>query len=261
MTGARDEEAEPAAATVLATILTYNAPDALVRCLRAVLQQTRPPDAVVVVDNASVRPVADVLREAGLDGGVSVLRQVANGGPAGGHAAALGAFLSSEHARAWVMDDDCVPEPGCLKALLREAQSRRRPAFVFPRWVQPDGAVTHYPAWCGFLIAREIVEQVGLPMEELFWWAEDTEYLFWRIPRAGHPAVHAPAATVHHTQVRAVHGNPPWKYYYETRNNVFFHLYVKRRLGRLPQKLTLTVARATFRERKGRARIFAMIVR
>ena len=49
-----------------------------------------------------------------------------------------------------------------------------------------DGSLGVWPSWCGFVVARQIVEAVGLPMAELFWWAEDTEYLQWRIPEAGY---------------------------------------------------------------------------
>jgi GT2 family glycosyltransferase len=46
----------PSEHCVLATILTYNAPKALVSCLEAIRAQTTPPDGILVVDNASRRP-------------------------------------------------------------------------------------------------------------------------------------------------------------------------------------------------------------
>ena len=42
---------------VLAVVLTHNAPESLERCLLAIDAQTTPPQAVLVVDNASNPPV------------------------------------------------------------------------------------------------------------------------------------------------------------------------------------------------------------
>ncbi|MGH9151957.1 MAG: glycosyltransferase [Acidimicrobiales bacterium] len=249
--------------TVLAIVLTYNAPASLRACLRALDGQTRRPESVLVVDNASVTPTEEAVAGLGLPEGWSrVMRQASNGGPAGGHAAGLRAFLASGSEVAWVMDDDSLPAPDCLQRLLEKGLAGAQPMYVFPSWVQRDGTVTSYPAWCGFVIARAIVETVGVPMEELFWWAEDTEYLFWRIPGAGYPITHETAAVVEHRNVReTVHGNPPWKYYYEARNNVFYHLHVKWDLRRLPRKLGLLVARALLRERRRRSWRLVMIAR
>jgi len=254
----------PDTGSVLAIVLTYNAPASLLDCLGALKAQTRRPDAVLVIDNASAVPAADAVESAELPASwVTVLRQRINTGPAGGHAAGLREFIRAGQDAAWVMDDDCIPEPDCLERLLEKGLRKPefQPFFVFPNWVQPDGTVSYYPAWCGFLIAREIVEKVGLPMEELFWWVEDTEYLMWRIPRAGHPRTHAKAATVHHTQVRSSFGNPSWKYYYETRNMIFYHLYVMRNPRELPRKLGLLLARLVVRERRQRPARLIMMAR
>ena len=116
-----------------------------------------------------------------------MLRSETNIGPAGGWALALRDFLDGEFTHAWLMDDDIVADPDCLATLWDAASDDPSSAFVVPISIQPDGSVGRYGSWCGFLIAREIVEVVGLPMAELFWWAEDTEYCHWRIPQAGFP--------------------------------------------------------------------------
>jgi len=241
----------------MAVVLSHNAPKSLARCLEAMAAQARPPDAVLVVDNASDPPV-DVGPGAAL---VTVLRSPENLGPAGGYALALQAFLASGFTHAWVMDDDIVPDPGCLAALGARADHLGEPAFVFPRSVQPDGSVGHWGSWCGFLIAREIIEKVGLPMQELFWWAEDTEYCHWRIPQAGYPRRMARDAIVHHDAIRHGAGVPVWKYYYEARNMLYLHLHVMHRVGWYPRNVTRLVARAVVRERRGRLRRLGAIAR
>ena len=243
---------------ILALVLTHNAPEALERCLGAIAGQTRPPDGLLVVDNAS-RPPAAVPADFPVPS--RLVRSEVNTGPAGGYATALAGFLESDFLHAWVLDDDMVPEPDCLQHLWTVASRDPDRAFLFPLSVQADGSVGMWPSWCGFLVARPIVETVGLPMEELFWWAEDTEYLQCRIPGAGYPQVVVHEAVIHHEAVRQRGEVPLWKYYYEARNMLYVHLYVKRRIGRYPRNVSRLVARALFRQGSGRLRRLSVIGR
>jgi len=236
---------------ILAVVLTHNAPEALERCLRAIAEQSQPPDGLLVVDNASRPPAA--LPE-GYPVPSRMVRSDVNTGPAGGYATALADFLVSDFRHAWVLDDDMLPEPDCLQHLWTVASRDPDRAFLFPLSVQTDGSVAMWPSWCGFLIAHPIVQAVGLPMEELFWWAEDTEYLQCRVPGAGYPQVVVHEAVVHHEAIRQRSDVPLWKYYYESRNMLYVHLYVKRRIGRYPRNMSRLVARAVLREGSGRSR-------
>lgn len=224
--------------TVLATVLTHSAPDALTACIRALRAQEVAPDAILVVDNAGTPAAADTLAMAGLLAeDLRVLRLPSNSGPAGGHAAALADLLASRHDLAWVMDDDCAPEPACLALLLAHDASGDAPVFRFPVRVAADGATDKGPpAWSGVLVGRDVIAAAGLPRAELFWWAEDTEYLRWRIPGRGVPRVVVPGARVHHSRARtATGGRPAWRYYYEARNTVYLRSRTpgRRSLGRI----------------------------
>ena len=240
---ARDSSRPPATAPVMALVLTYNAPRALERCLTAIAAQTLRPASVVVIDNAGSTPTEEVVdRIDGLE--VEVLRMEHNTGPAGGHAAGLRHFLASSLPQAWVMDDDCVPEATCLAELEAERSRNDRPALIFPTWIdEPSGEVVNWPAWCGFLVARQVVADVGVPREDFFWWAEDTEYLHYRIPVAGHLVSRADEARVLHGRVRAGTSKPAWKVYYEVRNSVYYRLWVQRRRGRRFYRLGRTLLR------------------
>jgi rhamnopyranosyl-N-acetylglucosaminyl-diphospho-decaprenol beta-1,3/1,4-galactofuranosyltransferase len=241
----------------VALVLTHNAPLSLNRCLGAIAAQTEPPDAILVVDNASRPPVTP----SGLDVALQVIRSEVNSGPAGGWANALRHFLDSGFTHAWLMDDDIVPEPSCLATLWRAASDAPASAFVFPVSIQPDGSVGRWGSWCGFLMSREIVEAVGLPMEPLFWWVEDTEYCEWRIPQAGFPRHIVEEAVVHHDAIRQGGDIPTWKYYYESRNSLYYHLYIKRKVGRYPMKIASLVMRALVRQRTGRIKCLGAICR
>ncbi len=246
------------ALSVMAVVLTHNAPVSLDRCLRSIAAQTTPPQAILVVDNASQTPVHLADLPEGIPP-VTLVRSEVNGGPAGGYAIALEHFLATPYRHAWVIDDDMRPDPECLERLWVVAAKDPAAAFVFPVSYQPDGTFGAWPSWCAFLVAREIVEQVGLPMAELFWWAEDTEYLQWRIPQAGYPLRVVADAIVRHDAIRQGGSVPVWKYYYEARNMLYVHLYVKKKVGYYPRNVVKLFGRAVLREPEGRlARVRAM---
>ena len=237
--------------SAMAVVLTHNAPASLERCLRSIAAQTTPPQAILVVDNASTPPVDVADLPEGLPP-VTLVRSERNGGPAGGYALALEEFLKTPYRHAWVIDDDMRPDPECLERLWVVAAKDPPRAFVFPISYQTDGTFGAWPSWCAFLVAREIVEEVGLPMADLFWWAEDTEYLQWRIPEAGYPMRVVGDAVVRHDAVRHGVGVPVWKYYYEARNMLYVHLYVKKRIGYYPRNVAKLFGRAVLREPTGR---------
>src|SRR5262249_14986996 len=101
---------------VTAVVVTYNRRDLLLESLAAVLAQNRAPDSVIVVDNASADGTADAVRKA--FPGVQLAELARNSGGAGGFAAGLALALAGAADLIWLMDDDTVPEPGALAALL-----------------------------------------------------------------------------------------------------------------------------------------------
>jgi rhamnopyranosyl-N-acetylglucosaminyl-diphospho-decaprenol beta-1,3/1,4-galactofuranosyltransferase len=255
---------------VMAVVLTFDARPALEECLAAIRSQTRPVDMILVVDNASAEPVDDlVLGTPDAD----LLRLAENRGPAGGYAEGLNAFLASDATRAWVIDDDCVPAPGALAAQL--AITKRAPV-VLARMLDRDSCeVADTQGWCGVLLAREVVETVGVPDPALFWWNEDTEYFQWRIPRAGFRVERCAAAEVSVRRTRPDAAKPAWKYYYEARNQVYYRHVTQRprsrpvprvlsrrvRYGRATRSVGKLLARSLLRERAQRGRKLAMVCR
>jgi hypothetical protein len=255
--------------SVMAVILTHDAPRALERCLAATAAQSVKPDAILVVDNASREPVDRLV--AGIEH-CSVLRMTENLGPAGGYAAGLEVFRDSTFHFAWVMDDDCVPNRDALEAQLAIAS----PDGIVLAGVQATGDTRENGhGWWGALIPHEIVDRVGVPNADLFWWTEDTEYLQWRIPQAGFSVRWTDHPVMAISRARADESKPAWKYYYESRNQVFHRLHVQRtHVVPRPENLLLRVrawrawrsvsklaVRALLREREQRMRKLAMVVR
>jgi hypothetical protein len=71
----------------------------------------------------------------------------------------------------------------------------------------------------------------------------------------------AQRAVVRHDAIRQRAHVPDWKYYYETRNMIYLHLHVMRRLGWFPRNFTRLMGRALLREKHRYRRRFSAIAR
>jgi rhamnopyranosyl-N-acetylglucosaminyl-diphospho-decaprenol beta-1,3/1,4-galactofuranosyltransferase len=255
--------------SVTAVVLTYDAPAAAAACVEAIRAQNAPVTTILVIDNAS-NPRVDA---ATLGNNAIVVRNDENLGPAGGYAVGLTRFLEVGDDFAWVMDDDCRPETDALALALAAGADGR--TVVMSTMVDRDtGALSNTHGWCGVLIPRVVVADVGVPDGSLFWWTEDTEYVQWRIPRAGWTLVRSDAR-VDVGRTRESSAKPAWKYYYETRNQVHYrlhtqhvadrplprHLHFRVRAWRAARAFTKLGSRALLRERSGRFAKFAMVLR
>lgn len=187
--------------TVCAVIVTFERATLLRRCLDALLGQTRPPDAVIVVDNASTDGTREMLHaEFPHARTISLPRNV---GSAGGFAAGMAAALALPFDWIWLMDDDVAAEAGCLGEMLEVASLSGKPVVV-PRRLDPGGrdlaseavlmeaaqrfeGVTADPArhryrlidlftFEGPLVHRSVIEAVGLPDQDVFIRGEDILY-------------------------------------------------------------------------------------
>lgn len=221
-----DEHQSPP--SVVAVVVTFDAPEALQDCVSALLAQTARVHEMVVVDNHSAEAPTLALMPPEAFGRVRIVRLPENAGPAGGFARGLGEIMQSEHSYAWAMDDDVVPAFDCLEHLLAEMADLGGHAVLFPRQINTrnDSAVEHW-GWNGALIPTPAIRAAGVPLGELFWGMEDTEYFRDRLPLAGYPLRRATQATVR-LAIRAPDARrPAWKYYYECRNLTYFYLYLR----------------------------------
>src|SRR5262249_36524583 len=118
-----------------AVVVTHDRCHLLAAALAAIDAQTRRPDTVVVVDNASADGTARMLRERFPWAQVVTLAR--NTGGAGGFAAGMARALELGATALGLMDDDTVPSPGALEALL--SAGRHGAALVASRVVWTDG--------------------------------------------------------------------------------------------------------------------------
>lgn len=240
---------------VCAVIVAYNRLALLRDCVDALRQQTRRPDTILVVDNASTDGTSDWLAT---QADVTTLRQV-NAGSAGGFARGLSWAAQAGCDWVWLMDDDCLPDRGALACLLRHADTPGIAALapavhnpgkgininhalrcapgrcVFPDFGEPvplaaydeEAVDLDLATYTGLLVARRAIDAVGVPRAELFLHYDDTEYVF-RLRRFGRVRLipgavmqHQSAAADYFTAARRPKFAAVWIMYYGNRNRVW----------------------------------------
>jgi GT2 family glycosyltransferase len=213
--------ARPDDAPVVCVVVTYRRRELLATCVDAILAQSRPPDVVLVIDNDHL--AKDVL--AGADARVVVKEMDENVGPAGGYERGFRDALELGAGAIWAVDDDVEPAPDCLGRLLGAHAD-----VAVPLQRKPGGVRGFPPSWNGPLFDARVVRTVGLPRGDLFFWAEDTEYVH-RCREAGFRRTHVPGAEVLHRNPRARSRREArdWQLYYEVRNALEYRLRIRRR--------------------------------
>lgn len=241
---------------VTAVIVTYNRKELLQRCLTAMTSQSRRPDHILIVDNASTDGTREWLAKAGwLDTpGVELLALPENTGGAGGFSAGIGHAIEGGADWAWIMDDDAIPYTDALERLLetelsgqnlygsaacmgdrlswpmRANSSVSRDMTCALSELAPQTDVRFIP-FLGLLIGKELVERIGLPDPGFFIAADDVDYCM-RARSAGARIILVANSLVEHPTsepyalklpggrfycLRLV----PWKRYYDVRNRIF----------------------------------------
>ena len=195
---------------VVAVVVTFNRID-LLRRLVARLREVPDLAEVLVVDNASTDGTGEWLAT---QPDLVSRTLTSNTGGAGGFHDGLAWAMERGADLAWLMDDDGLPEPGCLEALLARGAGGELdfwgPAVLaeqdpdrlcFPIRLPGGTRVVHRMGeveaaavdglvpgvvipFNGVLVTRDLVERIGLPRAEFFIWGDDVEYL-WRAERAG----------------------------------------------------------------------------
>ena len=233
---------------VCAVVVTHNRHDLLRDCLAALEAQTRSPDRVLVVDNASTDGTADMVRAEHPH--VELLSLAENLGSSGGFHAGLRAAQDGAPDWAWLMDDDTIAEPDALARLLDVPPTladlpqplllcsravwtdgklhpmnipgleRRRPALVAraaDHGLLPVRAMT----FVSLLVSREAVERFGLPLAHFFIWSDDIEFTS-RILREGTGYL-VPDSTVCHKTATAhtALSDSGGRFYFHVRNTLY----------------------------------------
>jgi rhamnopyranosyl-N-acetylglucosaminyl-diphospho-decaprenol beta-1,3/1,4-galactofuranosyltransferase len=163
-----------------AVIVTYNNGRMLADLLADLEEQTMGCCSIVVADNSIDASTEHLVRLR--YPGVTYIRMPGNSGSAGGFRAGL-RELSGRCDFILTLDDDIRLPRQTVEALLRgiEELERRFGAVgavraVGPRHPHPEPTEIDAFAWRGTLIRVQSIEKAGLPDENYFLYADDTEY-------------------------------------------------------------------------------------
>lgn len=241
---------------VAVVVVTHNRADLLVGMLDGLAAQTHRPDAIIVVDNVSTDHTRAVL-DARDDLPLHVTTTETNLGGAGGFHLGVRAAYDAGFDRIWLMDDDVVPAPDCLAALMAVDEDcliavrqdlsgtlvekaavhfdLRNPLAVRPkrstvdttyadRASMPPLVEVQNVAFEGFMIRRSVVGEIGFPDPEFFIFYDDAEYAV-RARLAGRRiwAVRD-AVLVRQLDFNQQHDLSGWKGFYMYRNLFVVHL-------------------------------------
>ena len=239
---------------VIAVIVTYNRLELLKKCLRAVNEQTRKPDHIIVINNGSTDDTKEWLSEQNV-----ITYTQENSGGAGGFS--YGVKMAYGHGADWIwlMDDDTITQNDALEQLLfglnKLGGNQENVGFLSSSVFWTDGNLhelnrtylledkkkianfsftnkTSMPfiQWGTFvsmLLSAKAVEKVGLPIKDFFIWCDDAEYSK-RIIGSGMPgflvkdsAVTHETPNNHQSSVLKDPRSSIWKYNYGLRNELF----------------------------------------
>lgn len=271
--------------SVAVVIVTFNRADLLVGMLDALAQQTRQPDAIFVIDNASSDHTAEVLGRNDLPLKITTLPD--NVGGAGGFHLGVRQAYDAGFDRIWLVDDDVVPAPDCLATLMAQDEAclmsvredtagrlvekaathfdLRNPLAIKPkrtmvetdfgtRGAMPDRVPLENVAFEGFMVRRDVIEAIGLPDPSYFIFYDDCDYAI-RARRAGFTiwAVRD-AVLVRQLDFDQQHDLAGWKGFYMFRNLFVVHFrYGENPLVRLKPYLIAAGVVALSPARGGRA--------
>ncbi|MDD4851350.1 MAG: glycosyltransferase [Gemmiger sp.] len=189
-----------------AVVVTYNRKALLARCLACLQNQqgnTMPLCEIWVVDNASTDGTEAMVKALAIPG--LIYRNTGeNLGGAGGFWYGIKAAVEAGCDALWLMDDDTLPTPGALQALLgADAALGGSYGWLSSRALTPAGAdqpmnrqrktpyrdIAGYDAtdakgnipavmasFVSLFLRAETVRKYGLPYREFFIWSDDWEY-------------------------------------------------------------------------------------
>ena len=208
---------------VLAHIHTHNEAEFIEQALAALQRQTRPPDAIVIVDNLSTDGTLDRI----FPKNVTVIRNPEDLGATGSVGVGLAYALKEKFDWTWVLDADSVPEPGALANLLSFFETlspsmREKVCFLGCRLANPSaGGADHHPhlltasgvdrlpvdveaghcqcdcfIWSGSLFRMPAVAKIGLPSADYVMDLAELEYGY-RARRLGFSSYIAFSAVLH----------------------------------------------------------------
>ena len=228
---------------VIAVVVTYNRRALLSECITALRKQTRPLDAILVINNGSTDDTEQWLTK---QSDLFFINQN-NLGSSGGFSTGINWAYRNNYSWIWCMDDDGYPKEDALDNLLDADDGSMRllncavidkedkKSFVWKtqQYKTIDEVNTKliegigHP-FNGTMLHRRIVERVGVPKPKYFLWGDETEY-YYRIVRRNNIPVCTVPGSIHYHPSTAFSIKKDWDYgsgwkmYFYIRNRFYIH--------------------------------------
>ncbi len=242
---------------IVAVVVTYNRLALLKKCVQAVIEQTRKPDSIIVINNGSTDGT-----EEWLAGQPVITYTQANNGGAGGFSEGIKRAYNHQADWIWVMDDDTIPQHNTLEKLLAPLEELKENqediGFLCSNILWTDGNAhamnltyqlhdkhklaklplagkkelpfIQFGTFVSMLISSKAVEKIGLPIKEYFIWNDDVEYTK-RIVNSGMAGLAVKdSIAIHETPINNMSSVFKdshvhlWKYSYGMRNELYTKL-------------------------------------
>lgn len=246
---------------IAAVVVTYNRKDLLCKCIKALEEQSRPLDAIFIINNNSTDGTKEWLDT---QKHLITIHQD-NVGGAGGFYRGIKEAHKAGFDLIWAMDDDVSPTFNCLEELLKCRNSetgilcpQRRmngrivlgetlrfnlsnPFKAFKRNLLPNDLTDKKiitiegMAFEGPLIERKVIDKIGYPNKNFFIFYDDSDYSY-RATLAGFKVNYISCAILNKEDLsNSVSSNTfrSWKVMYGLRNQIYFcHQYGKNSIYR-----------------------------
>lgn len=240
---------------IIAIVVTYNRKKLLEKCIFSILNQTTPPEKIIIIDNASTDGTQSLVKEKLYEHrqNIKYVQLTENLGGAGGFSKGIELAIEENSDWVWIMDDDALPDNNALEELVKIVDSTNNLYGSIARegettsWFTtlldspkeystrnlsdiPASAKVRFLPFLGLLISKETVRKIGLPDESYFIAADDVEYCL-RAQKYGSDIIVAGNSRINHpkcthytqkilfTEVGCLELSP-WKRYYDTRNRL-----------------------------------------
>ena len=245
---------------VLGYIHTFNDAEIIERTVEALQRQTRPPDAILVVDNGSRDDTIDRISS----WPVTIIRNPTNLGTSGAVCVGFEYALKHQFDWIWLFDADSLPQPDALENLLAAFQKlpaseqdkvcflgcrlrNAHPPMMFSTGGKPTEAAADdsmarcdCALWSGSLYRIAAIEKIGLPQANyvLDWGELEYGYRAWSCgytsyivasSRLRHDIGRPPGISTYNLRIGPfgfrIFNTSPTRCYYFVRNAIYFWLY------------------------------------
>lgn len=260
-------------------IVTFNRINLLKECLEHALNQTVAPEKIVVVNNCSTDGTLEYLNTHYSNNSLfEIFHSKENNGGSWGFS--KGMQIAMEHTTAeWflMIDDDAILDYSCMEEMSPLNVSENVKAIAcsviengkintFHRrnindkidesMYKSDSFTCELASFCGLMVHRSLVQEIGYPLAEYFIWFDDSEYSM-RFKGKTSIVVQTNAKLIH--KVKNVNSNKTsqisWKEYYDVRNQIDMY----RRHGyflKLVRKTMTSIFKALFTKNSEKRKMY-----